>query len=107
MKIAEKVLNIINEMAVVGKFSNCKVIINSNDHGSPHVHYLCDNKLVAKIAIPNTDVKNQSELTIVKKGLAYDEHLMTDFVKWLNSAHPITKTANYNTALAVWSALHD
>jgi len=95
-----------DEMAIVGKFSDCKIIINSNDHGSPHVHYLCNGKLVAKIEIPNENVKNQTELTIIKKGLVYNTYLMTNFVKWINDNHPITKTANYNAALAIWDALH-
>ena len=110
MKLTEKVLNTVNEMGTVGKFSNCTVIANSLDHGQPHVHYLCDGKLVAKIEIPNKVIKNQSELKIVEKGSAYKEYLMTDFVKWVNSTKQMkdgSKMKNYDYASTAWDILHN
>lgn len=109
MKVAEKVLNAINEMAVIGRFENCSIIINSNDHEPPHVHLLKDNKLVAKIEIPLEPVKNQSELKILKRGLIFKDFLLSDFVVWVNNTRTEekTKVKNYEAALIVWNTLHD
>jgi len=110
MKLAEKVLNTVNEMGTVGKFSNCIVIINSLDHGNPHVHYICNGDLVAKIEIPDKDVKNQSELVLIEKGIAHKEHLMNNFVKWINSYKQLkdgSKIKNYDYASTAWNILHD
>ena len=106
MKIAEKILSAINEMANVGGFGDCKVIINSTDHEPPHVHLLRNDELVAKIEIPLNKVKNTQELVIIKKGKQYREHLLGDFVKWVNDTDKKLNKPYYIVCSYVWDTLH-
>ena len=74
----------LNEMAKVGEFSDGVVFVNSEDHDPPHVHYIKDGKLVAKVEIPINDIKNKSELVVMIEGSAYQDYLLTSLVKWFN-----------------------
>ena len=71
MTKAGELLVAINEMARVGSFANMKVEINSKDHEPPHVYLLKDRELVAKVTIPNKDVKNSSDHGVSMKNYKY------------------------------------
>jgi len=103
--VLEKLLSL-NEMAKVGEFSDGVVFVNSEDHGSPHMHFLKDGKLIAKIEIPSNDVKN---LVIVDYGIAYKDYLITSLVKWLNqvSVKGGVKGKNWQIAKFLWDSVHN
>lgn len=107
---AKEVINTIsslNEMASVGRFGDCKVVVNSEDHEPPHVHLLRDGDLVAKIEIPLNAVKNQKELVIIKKGKQFKEFLLSDFIKWINSMDTKIDKPFYVACKFAWDILHD
>ena len=107
MKIAEKILNAINEMANMGGFDDCKVIINSTDHEPPHVHLLKNDELVAKIEIPLNKVKNMQELVVIKKGKAFKEYILSSFVQWgLEQSKKLTRYKNFEACTDIWNLLH-
>jgi len=104
--LSEKLLDAVNEMANLGEFGDCKVIINSTDHIPPHVHLLRNNDLVAKIEIPFTKVKNLQSLVILKKGREFKEYLLSDFVKWINTIDRKLNKPYYIVCSYIWDTLH-
>lgn len=107
---ATEVINSIsqlNEMANMGGFDDCKVVINSEDHEPPHVHILKGRELVAKIEIPVGNVKNQTDLKVLKKGKLYKEYILSDFVKWgIQQSKKLSKYKNFEACSEIWNLLH-
>lgn len=99
----------LNEMAKVGEFSNGIVFVNSEDHDPPHVHYIKDGKLVAKVEIPIKDIKSKSELSVIAEGSAYQDYLLTSLAKWFNqvSTKGGVKGKNWQIAKFLWDSVHN
>jgi len=96
----------LNERAKAGVFGDCEVIINSKDHDPPHVHLLKSGKKVAKIEIPTDKVKRISDLNITKES-AYEDYIITDFIKWINSSDNKLKSSSVSICWFLWNSLHN
>jgi hypothetical protein len=101
-------LDSVNEMGEVGRFEDCSVIVNSNDHKPPHVHILKGNVLVAQVYIPTGQIKNISELELKKKGRLYKDYILSNFVKWLKETDPDmdNKVSYLQSCMYLWNKLH-
>jgi len=99
----------LNEMAKVGEFSDGKIMVYSEDHDPPHIHFLKDDILIAKVVIPTKDIKNLSDVVIKEKGAAYKDYLITSLIKWMNQVGTKrgVKAKNWRLALILWDALHN
>lgn len=110
-ELIEQLLHLspLNEMARVGKVAGGIVFVNSEDHNPPHINYIKDGKLVAKVRIPTANIKNKSELIVIDLGSAYQDYLLTSLIKWFNrtSVRGGVKGKNWQIAKFLWDSVHN